>query len=193
MPLDPITVGGIMRGSLLAAGLVGTGSNQLSLGLTSALCTYGKTAMNVMSVDVGTLGVGKGLGVGVMLPQPVLAASLAGNLPAGGIAGLSMPQLVLGISVGYSAALATAIINTISPSVGVGAGKLQIMPNTAAAIGIFIQMFLAAGMTGPMVTPLATSVARALDLVLPTAIGVVAIAGPPNIVPSAGMGTGKLL
>jgi len=193
MPLDPISVGGIIRVSLLSAGIVGTGSSQLCLGLTNALCTYSKSAMVVTTIDVGTLGVGKGIGAGVILPQPVLAAALAANLPANMVAGLSVPQLVLGISTGYSMALMTAIINTMHPSVGVGSGKLQIYPNTAAAIGIFTSAFLAAGMTGPSVVPLATAVARSLDAVLPTAIGVVVIAGPPNIVPGAGVGSGKLV
>lgn len=193
MPLDPISVGGIMRTSLLAAGLVGTGSGRLSSGLSDALCTYGKSSMNVTTLDVGTAGVGKGTGFGVVLAQPILAASLTTGLPSGGISGIALPQLVLGISVGYSTALSTAIVNTTHPSVGSGVGKLQIQPNTIAAIGIFIQAFLSAGMTGSAVTILATAIAKSLDAVLPLAIGVVAIAGPPSVSPSTGFGTGKLL
>lgn len=193
MPLDPISVTGIMRLALLGAGLIGTGSNQLAVGLSNALCTYGKTAMSVGTIDVGTLGTGKGTGVGVVLPQPILMASLSTSLPGGGIAGLSMPQLALGISIGYSTALSTAIINTFHPSVGIGAGKLQIAPNTIAAIGIFTQAFISAGMSGNMIIPLATAIVKGLDAVLPAAIGVVAITGSPSTSPSSGVGSGKLL
>lgn len=193
MPLNPVTVGPVVRSGLAAAGLLGTGSSQLALGLTNALCTYGTTAMNVMTIDVGTVGAGKGTGLGVMVPQPLLLASLTANLPAKGIAGLSMPQMALGISIAYSTALAMAIINTMHPSVGVGSGKLQIMPNTLPAIGIFSSAFLAAGMTGQSVPQLAAAVATALDNVLPSAIGIVAIAGPPSISPSSGMGKGTLI
>lgn len=193
MPLDPITVGGIMRVSLAGVGMIGSGSSMLSLGLTNALCTYGKTSMNVSTIDVGTLGAGKGVGIGVFVPQPVLLSALLATLPAFGIFGISMPQLALGISTGYSLALSSAIVNTFHPSVGVGTGKLQIMPNTVAAISVFTQMFLAAGMTGPSVVPLATAVAKALDATLPLALGAVVIGGSPSIVPSAGSGFGKLL
>jgi hypothetical protein len=192
MPLDPITVGGIMRTSLLGAGLVGIGSSQLAAALTGALCTYGTTTMSVGTVDVGTAGAGKGTGIGVIVPQPVLAASLATFLPSNGIAGLSMPQLVLGVSTGYSMALSGAIINTFHPSVGVGTGKLQISPNTIASIGVFIQAFLAAGLSGSMAIPLATAVAEGLDAVLPVAMGVVAIVGSPSVISSSGAGSGKL-
>jgi len=193
MPLDPISVGGIVRTALLSAGLVGKSSGQLSLGLSNALCMYGKTGMAVSTIDVGTLGVGKGIGVGVLLAQPVLAATLASSLSAGGIIGLSAVQLVSGISTGYSMALAAALINTAHPSVGVGTGKLQIMPNTVVAISIFNTAFKAAGLVGPSSIPLATAIAKGLDMALPSAIGFVAIAGSPNIIPSAGIGSGKLL
>ena len=193
MPLDPITVGAIMRGSLAGAGVIGSGSSLLAAGLATALCTYGKAGMTVTTIDVGTLGVGKGTGFGVIVPVPVLLASLMVSLPAGGIAGVSSVQLAAGISTGYSASLASAIINTIHPSVGLGSGKLQILPNAAAAIGIFISCFLAAGMKGPSAIPLATAVAKGLNAVLPTAMGIVVIAGPPNIVPSSGIGSGQLI
>lgn len=192
MPLDPITVGGIMRVSLLSAGLVGSGSSQLAAALAGALCTYGTTTMSVGTIDVGTAGAGKGTGIGVIVPQPFLSASLAISLPSNGIAGLSMPQLALGISTGYSVALSGAIVNTFHPSVGVGTGKLQIAPNTIASIGVFIQAFFAAGLTGSMAVPLATAVAKGLDAVLPAATGIVAIVGSPSVVSSSGVGSGKL-
>lgn len=193
MPLDPISVGVIMRGALLSAGLVGVSSNQLALGLTNALCVYGKTAMNVTTVDVGTVGVGKGTGFGVFLVQPAFATTLAGFLPANGIAGLSMPQIVAGVSVGYTAALATAVINTIHPSVGAGSGKLQILPNTVVAVGIFMEAFLSSGMTGLMLAPLSVALANSLDIALASAVGVVTITGPSASAPSSGLGTGKLI
>lgn len=182
-----------MRVSLFGAGLIGPSSQQLVVGLTNALCTYGHTAMNVTTIDVGTAGTGKGVGFGVIVPQPLLVASLSYNLPANSIGGISAIQLILGIATGYSLALSLAGINTTHPSVGVGSGKLQIKPNTAAAIGIYQSAFLSAGLAGLMAKPLALAVATSLDAVLPLAIGFVAIAGPPNIVPSTGFGTGKLL
>lgn len=193
MPLDRISVSGIMRVSLFGVGLVGSGSNQLVAGLTDALCTYGTTAMSVKTIDSGTLGVGKGMGIGVILPQPILMVSLLASLPSEGIAGLSMPQVALGTSIGYSIALSTAIVSTFHPSVGTGSGKVQIFQNTVAAIGIFTKSFISAGMSGSMVVPLATAIAKGLDAVLPSAIGVVAITGSPSVAPSGGVGFGNLI
>ena len=193
MPLDPISVFAIMQSSLLGAGLLGVANSQLALGLTNALSVYGQTTMVVTTIDVGTAGVGKGTGAGVVLPIPTLLSSFSVSLPSAGIAGLSMPQLALGISTGYSTALASAIINTVHPSVGVGSGKLQIVPNTLVAIQTFITAFLSAGLTGIMAVPLATAVATGLDAVLPSAVGVVAITGPPSSVSAAGAGSGKLV
>lgn len=193
MPLDPVSLTAVVRSALLGVGMIGTGSNQLTVGLANALSNYSKTAMIVNTIDVGTLGVGKGVGVGVLLAQPALFAALSSFFPSSAISGVSALQLATGISIGYSSAFATAIINTVHPSVGVGSGKLQISPNTAAAIGIFTTAFLSAGMTGNAVPQLASAVARALDSVLPTAIGIVAIAGSPSVVGSSGSGTGKLI
>lgn len=183
----------MIRSSLAAANIRGTGSTQLALALTLALCKYGTSAMNVMTIDAGTVGVGKGTGFGVWIPQPLLMTSLTSNLPARGIAGVSMPQLALGIASGYSSALSMAMISTVHPSVGVGTGKLQILPNTVAAIGLFTDAFLASGLLGSAAPQLAAAVATALDNVLPSAIGMVAITGSPSSSASSGVGKGSLI
>ena len=193
MPLDPFTVGTIMKGFMTANLLIGTSSSQLAAGVAGGLSMYGKSGMNVATIDVGTLGVGKGFGAGVFISPPTFAPSFTAAFAAAGIRGISAPQLISALSMGFSQALALATINTIHPGVGLGTGQLVITPNPPVAIATFIQAFASAGMTGPMAANAATAIANGLDRALPLARGIVAIAGPPNIVPGAGVGSGKLL
>ena len=193
MPLNPIVTTPIMYSALNGAGIFGALSISLAEALSSAICTYGTTSMNVSTIDIGVLGVGKGFGAGVFLPIPVLEMSLQSFLPAYGILGVSTPQLITGIAMGYNQILATAVINTIHTTVGMGAGKLTIFPNTLIAIQTYITAFAAAGLVGSMAISLATAIASGLDPALSSASGVVAIVGSPSIFPSAGVGFGKLL
>jgi hypothetical protein len=193
MPLNQIAITPILYGALTGAGIIGSLASPLSIGLANALCIYGTSSMNVTTIDVGVLGSGKGFGVGVILPVPILTSSLSTSMPAAGFLGASAPQLINGISIGYSETLATAIINTVHPNVGVGTGKLQVFPNTAVAINIFVTAFAAAGLSGSMAVSLATAVASGLDSSLISAQGVVAITGSPSVIPSTGVGLGKLL
>ena len=193
MPLNQIETTPIIYGALVSSGVSGASASSLSIGLSNALCIYGTGSMNVTTIDAGLLGVGAGFGTGVVLPIPILVASLFSFMPANGFSGVSSPQIILGVSIGFSAVLATAIISTIHPTVGIGAGKLLILPNTSVSVGIFITAFAAAGMAGPMSVSLATAIASGLDAALPSAQGVVAIVGSPSIAPSGGVGFGKLL
>jgi hypothetical protein len=88
--------------------------------------------------------------------------------------------------------LALAIVQTLNPLVGVGAGKLQLTPNGSGSV-IFPAAFIQAGMTGPQSAKMAVAIAQGLDAVIASAISVIAIVGPPNIVPGAGLGIGKIV
>ena len=192
MPLNQISITPILYGALTGAGIAGSLASPLSTGLANALCIYGTSSMNVTTIDIGVLGAGKGFGLGVVLPVPVLTSSLSSSIPAGGFSGASAPQLITGIAIGYSEALATAVINTIHPTVGVGTGKLLILPNTAVVINIFITAFASVGLSGSMSISLATAIASGLDSSLVLAQGIVAITGSPSVIPSTGVGLGRL-
>jgi hypothetical protein len=193
MPLDPITTTALFKGFLSANLILGISSSQLAAGVANGLSTYGKTGMNVGTVDAGTAGSGKGFGIGVFIVPPVLTQSLAASFIAASIRGVSAAQLISALTLGFTQSLSVAVINTLHPSVGTGTGQLFIGKNPIVAAKTFIGAFEAAGMNGPTATNVATAIAIGLDNVLPSARGTVGIAGPPSPVPSSGFGTGKLL
>lgn len=193
MPLDPITVGTTMRGYLTAHTIVGMSSGQLSAAVSSAISTYGKTGMSVGTVDVGTAGTGKGAGIGIFIPPPILTQSFTASFISNGITGIVSPFLISALALGYSQVLSLAVINTIHPSVGSGTGTVVISVNTPVAIQTYITAFASAGLVGAGASNVATAIAIGLDQALPIARGQVAIAGPAGPSPAAGVGSGKLV
>ena len=191
MPIDPGTTTPIFTTALVSNAQVGPNIGQLATGLAMGLFQYAQSGVTVNSIDVGTLGVGTGIGPSIILPEPVILSALTASFIGHGIVGPMMPLQASAIALGISTSLALAIVQTLNSSVGVGAGKLQLSP-TGAGSAIFPAAFVSAGMSGPASAKMAVSIAQALDAVIISAIGVIAIVGPPNIVPGAGLGTGKI-
>jgi len=191
MPIDPGTTTPIFNGMLVANGLIGPGTTQLAAGLAAGLFQYASTAITVSSIDVGTLGVGVGSGIGVLLLPSVVLGALSPMMSGNGVLGPLAPSMANAIANGVAASLALAAISTNNPGVGIGAGKLQLLP-TGAGGTTFAAAFKAAGMGGSMVSALGHAVGMALDAVISTALGVVAIVGPPNVLPGAGVGFGAI-
>jgi hypothetical protein len=192
MPLDPGSITAVMTSSLIGASIAGIGSAQLATGIANGLSLYASSGLTVISIDTGVLGAGTGVGVGIILPTPVLIGAFTGTFPAGGIAGIMAPALISALSIGFTQAFATAIINTVNPTVGVGAGIVTPVPKSVVSVPAFIAGFASAGMIGISAIPLATAIAQGLDIGLVSGKGVIAIAGSPSIYPSAGSGLGKL-
>jgi hypothetical protein len=118
---------------------------------------------------------------------------MIGSFIAHGILGPFSIPTATGVANGMQMAFALAIVQTVAAGVGLGAGVGFCIPNPGASAGIFFAAFQAAGMLGPSTIQLASAVAVGLDLVLPASIAPVVIVGPPNILPGAGTGIGKLL
>lgn len=190
VPISPATTLPIFRAGLLAAGMVGTGASQLAAGLANGFFQYLSAGVKVQTVDVGTLGVGKGIGIAILTPASLIPA-MSGSIAGHAIFGLMSQPLAMAVAVSMAECFPLAIVNTISPTVGVGAGIGTIIPTSGAQF--FIPAFRAAGMNGSMVDNLAAAIAGGLDIALPTTIVTVAIAGSPSISPSGGSGTGTLL
>jgi len=185
---SPITTP-IFRVNLLGAGMLGPSANQLAVGLANGLFQYASAGMKVQTVDVGVLGVGTGIGIAVLTPASLIPA-LSGSFPGHSILGIMSQPLAIAVASAFSQCFALAIVSTISPTVGVGAGVGTIIPTYAAPF--FIAGFRAAGMNGPTVDLLATAIGDGLDFALPSTIVTVAIAGSPSIVPSGGSGSGSI-
>lgn len=191
MPLD-LTVTSTIKGFLTSHSIVGASSSQFAAGVATGLSTYAKSGMNVSTVDVGTLGSGKGTGFGVFIAPAILTQTLTASFASMTISGAYSPQLISAITMGITTALTSAVISTFNPGVGVGTGQLAIASNPIVAVQTFIGAFAFVGMVGLMAPSVATAIAIGLDNALPFARGTVAIAGPPSVLPGSGIGTGRL-
>lgn len=191
MPMDPATLTPIFFANLVSVGMIGPSTIQLATGLANGTSIYAETTIQFQSIDIGTLGAGVGLGAGVVIP-PTIIPAMIGSFTGHGILGPFSIPTATGVANGMLQAFALAIVTTVAAGVGLGAGVGFCIPNPGASTGIFTTAFIAAGMAGPSTIQLASAVAVGLDLVLPTATAPVAIVGPPNIVPGAGTGIGKL-
>jgi hypothetical protein len=191
MPLGPPTIP-IFQAALASHGLVGSGSVQLATGCANGLQLYMSGAgCTIISIDAGTLGAGTGIGAGIILAEPLLSGIMSSMFLGFLLGGPFSPVTADAISFGVCMSLATAVISTINAGVGVGAGKVQCIPNGTGGL-VFTGAFLATGMTGSMVPSLGQAVGGALDASIASALGVVAIVGPPSILPGAGIGVGTV-
>jgi hypothetical protein len=191
MPVDPGTTLPIFQGMLAANAVIGPGSGQLAAGLANGLFQYLSASVTVLSIDAGTLGAGTGVGFGLILPPSVILGVLSPMMAGHLILGPFAPSTANAIAMAVSLSLAGASVQTVNAGVGIGAGKVQLVP-TGTGGAVFAAAMTAAGLTGPMASALGDAVGMSLDTVIAAVIGVVVIAGPPNILPGAGTGVGKI-
>jgi len=191
MPIDPGTTQPLFLSQLAANGLVGPGTPAFATGLATGFYQYLTTSIGVHSIDVGTLGVGTGIGVGLLLPESAILEVLEPMLSGFGILGQKTPDMANAIAAGISISLGAAIVQTANPTVGIGSGKVQLIPEGTGAT-TFVEAFSAAGMLGSKSESLASAVGTSLDALIALTLGVIVIVGTPSIVPSTGFGTGVI-
>ena len=182
----------IFTANLLANALIGISTPQFAFAVATGLEIYAGTGLQVVSVDTGTLGVGVGTGLGVTVTPPVLIAALTASFSGHDLLGIMSPLMINGLSLAFSQSLAQANVVTINAGVGVGAGVTTLLSSPSASSAAWIAGFAAAGLDGPNIPQIASAIAQGFDTAAPTAVGSVAIVGPPNIVPGAGAGIGQL-
>lgn len=189
MPLFPPITAAVILPQLVATGMVGPGTPTYALGLATGL-SYWVPTIGVITVDVGTFGVGAGLLPLPVLP-PVLYTALNITYVANGIYGPMAPLHLLGLANGISTALAMGIITTVHPTVGTGTGTATFQPPPAAPF--ILKGFADVGIKGDGPTKNANAIGQALTAVLASLIVPVPIVGPPSPAPSAGAGAGSIL
>jgi hypothetical protein len=192
MALTPGSVTAIFLDTLEANAQIGPSVTQFATGLALGLLQYLQAGITVTSIDAGTLGVGQGICPTIVLSEGLLLPAMTASLAGHGIIGPMMPAQANAISLGISVSLVAAQVQLTNPLVGIGVGKLQLIPNGSGG-GLFAAAFKTAGMMGTMSTNLGLAVGLGLDAVIASAIGVTALVGTPNIVASAGPGIGKIV
>jgi len=189
MPVTPFTAAAILTPNLLAVGMLGVGTPSLAQGVGIGLSTW-TPKVAVESIDVGTLGAGKGVPIPVLIPPPVILTNLTIGFTAQGILGLLAPAFIAGLSNGLVQLYATALTNTTHVGVGVGSGVARFVP--PPAFNDIKAGLEAVGANGDGAVKFSKALAQALESTFRTLILPQPIVGPPNIVPGVGKGFGTI-
>lgn len=191
MPLNPPTLAtGFIAPNLLATGNIGAGMPKLAMGVAIGVCQYLAQA-KVVTVDVGTLGVGTSI-MPLIVPNPLLQGALFAGFASMGILGPMAPLVITGLTNGLVTGwVVLALLQTNHPLIGTGAGVARIVAPTAvpAMIGGFASM----GMIGDGPVKTATAIGIALDSTFAAFVEPIPIVGPSAPVSGAGVGFGTVI
>lgn len=194
MAVTPASVAALLQASLSGANILGQFAPQLAVAIGQGFASYITSSPVVQTADVGTLGVGAGVGFGLVVATPALQGALSATLSANGINGIYREPAALAIATALTQALATAQILSVHPGTGVGTGTVvSVIPVPASSVALMTSAFAGASLLGTSSAGFALAVAVAFDQVLPTARGQVVISGPTSPYPGAGVGTGKIV
>jgi hypothetical protein len=176
--------------NLVVSSMLGVGVPKFAWGLGLGLSTWTPTIL-IGTTDVGTAGVGKGVPIPIVIPQPLLYGNLLAGMVAQGLVGVSAPAFILGLTNGLVLLYAQALTNTAHMGVGTGAGVATFRPPPAFPS---IQAgFAAVGMVGVVDAKFARALSQGLErtfrlLVLPQPI-----VGPTTPTGASGRGFGSIL
>lgn len=193
MPLNPPTLAaGFLTPNMVSMGNVGTGVPKLALGIAIGVCQFLTAQSTVMTVDVGTLGVGTSI-IPLIVPSPLVLSSLTSAFASVGILGIMAPKLLSGLATGLTTGwLSLALLQTNHPSVGVGTGVARVVG--PSAVPAMIAGFSTAGMVGDGPTKIARAIGIGLDMVFASFVQLgVPIVGVPAPTGSSGVGFGTVI
>lgn len=190
MPIAVPSLTGTLTANLASVGLIGTDMPRLASGVALGL-TYWVPQVTVSTIDTGSAGVGSGVPIPWVVPQPVLFGLLGSNIPSVGILGMFTPSLVLGLANGLSLSFLQMLVSTTHPTVGAGSGVAKFMapPSTSSILA----GFSSAGLIGEAAPRLALAIGNSLDAAIASLVIALAIVGPASSAPSTGTGTGKII
>lgn len=182
----------LLTGYLGGGGVFGVSSPQLAAAISNGFCQYAISSVVVNTVDVGSAGSGTGVGLGMVLAPPVLVGSLTATFEGAQIRGPLRQSIITAIANAVSDTLRLALVNTVNVGVGAGTGKATLAPNPAASVPLMITNFFGLALAGVSSPVLASAIANGIDQALPSATGVIVIAGASGPSPGSGTGVGKL-
>jgi hypothetical protein len=189
MPLVAPILSATITTGIFAGGLVGPAVPKLGSGLGQGIALWVRK-LKVITVDVGAVGVGKGLAP-LIVPQPLLMVNLLIAYAANDQLGVMAPLEASGIANGLFVGFAQGVISTTHPSVGAGAAVARITGPTA--FSSIMQGFSSAGITGQGASKKANAISIALSIVMQTLVLPVAIVGAGGPSPSSGSGSGSII
>jgi hypothetical protein len=190
MPFDPTTTLPIFESNLAAASMLGIGATNIAIGLSNGLAAFVTAGVTVTTIDVGTAGIGAGLGFCIATPAS-FAPLFESSFIAEGLTGPFATPLATGLAESFSTIFSSSVATTVHTSVGVGVGSGTLI--STPSLPFILPALESASITGTGGAKLANAISNALEASLSTVIVEVIIAGSPSISPSGGVGTGKLI
>jgi hypothetical protein len=194
MAVTPPGTFAVLNGTMLSAGLKGTSRQQIALGLSQALTPWLAT-IPVTTVHVGIVGTGTGTGK-VTLLAPTGFPILLGSLTSTGIKGVSVPQLVQGVTQGLATVMSTqAQVQVVLAGTAAGSGTGTLVTASAATLfPILLGSFTSAGLKGPSLPQFTQGLSQGIATWFKTGlINTVDVGSPvPPFVTVGGGGIGKV-
>lgn len=162
---------------------------QAAAGIGVGVVAWTVNPINVVMVGSvnGTLGGGVVNGKFVLPPVP---APVVASVAAGGLVGLSAPQIgaAVGLGIGTAYSASGQYIGSSVGAIGVDASKV-IFANPATLQPLLIGAFAAQGLIGPAALQLAAALSPGIATMFLTGFGTGVAAGPTG--PSPGTGVSK--
>ena len=189
----PVTIPGIVGAlvpNMAATGQLGSKMPDLAVGIANGLVKW-LPSITVITVDAGSLGVGSGGPMPLIVAQPLLYLNLMAGDAAFGFFGPMSPLLTLGVANGLVLAFAQALIKTTHPGIGAGSGVATFRaPNS---IPLMIEGFAAAGLKGDGPTKKASAIGTGLDATFASLVVPIPIVGSASPAGGAGAGFGQII
>lgn len=188
MPITPAAAPQL-AGALAASAQLGMKVPDFALGVTIGLSKWVQT-VKVIAPSSGTLGVGQGI-TPLVVPSPVIQQALFPAFASFAILGPMSPLHIMGLSNGLNLVFLQGLCLTTHPTVGAGGGVVKFTPTPAAPF--LIEGLASVGMVGGGPVKLAGAIGMGLNTVFSALSIPCVVAGPPNIVPGAGVGFGQIV
>ena len=189
----PVTVPGIfgaLMPNLLATGHLGLDTPKLAIAIATGVATWVPQIV-VQTIDAGTLGVGKGVPIPLIIPQPILYGALLAGDASFGLLGILTPIMTLGIANGLVLGFLQMLTNTVHAGVGVGSGVARFIAPPAGPT--MVGGFASAGMIGEDAAKKANAIGQGLDTTFASLVLPVVIVGAPTPAGGAGVGVGNII
>jgi hypothetical protein len=183
-----------LMAQLSAVGIIGKDAFKLAAYISKAYAAFLKTVA-ITSVDVGTVGVGSGIGLIVgPLPATYPTAILA-QCAAVGLVGTFTPMMATAVGIALGTHTVTmGMVSSVHPTVGVGTGIGTIVGAVPPTfLGLLMAESSAAGLVGQGTLKFNQALANAIPPALTASVVSIVIAGPPSPSPSTGVGSGSIL
>lgn len=189
MPLTSVGLASKVSPALLSCGFTGVNVPQLSLGISTGVCTW-LSSSAVSIAGVGTFGVG-GVSTPLVVPSVLLTPNFVNGFAGSAIVGTWAATLATALGVGLSQGFAQGLITAVFPSVGTGTGVAHLVyppPDSFLTAGL-----ASAGITGLWAPVFAHGVSVGLSATFASLFVPVAIVGPSSPTASSGVTTGKIV